>query len=119
VNGVSKTYAMTGWRIGYGGGPKPLINAIRKMHYESILIFAGQVFCDNHALESGASIFPQRSLPLSLPPWALKHARRIIRYLPRRSDAPEHRHGGVKAAGKRRLRGRGAAHADLLRPAGL
>ena len=25
VNGVSKAYAMTGWRIGYGGGPKDLI----------------------------------------------------------------------------------------------
>ncbi|MCW2248147.1 aspartate aminotransferase [Azospirillum fermentarium] len=28
VNGVSKAYAMTGWRIGYAGGPKELIKAI-------------------------------------------------------------------------------------------
>jgi aspartate aminotransferase len=28
VNGVSKAYAMTGWRIGYAGGPKPLIKAM-------------------------------------------------------------------------------------------
>lgn len=28
VNGVSKTYAMTGWRIGYGGGPKEIISAM-------------------------------------------------------------------------------------------
>lgn len=28
VNGVSKAYAMTGWRIGYAGGPAPLIKAI-------------------------------------------------------------------------------------------
>ena len=28
VNGVSKTYCMTGWRIGYGGGPKALIKAM-------------------------------------------------------------------------------------------
>lgn len=28
VNGVSKSYSMTGWRIGYAGGPKPLIRAI-------------------------------------------------------------------------------------------
>jgi aspartate aminotransferase len=28
VNGVSKAYCMTGWRIGYGGGPKSLIKAI-------------------------------------------------------------------------------------------
>ncbi|MCK6451756.1 MAG: pyridoxal phosphate-dependent aminotransferase [Alphaproteobacteria bacterium] len=31
VNGVSKTYAMTGWRIGYAGGPVPLIKAMAKM----------------------------------------------------------------------------------------
>jgi aspartate aminotransferase len=31
VNGVSKTYAMTGWRIGYAGGPKHLIKAMAKM----------------------------------------------------------------------------------------
>jgi aspartate aminotransferase len=28
VNGVSKTYAMTGWRLGYAGGPAPLIKAM-------------------------------------------------------------------------------------------
>ena len=28
VNGVSKAYAMTGWRIGYAGGPAPLIKAM-------------------------------------------------------------------------------------------
>ena len=28
VNGVSKAYAMTGWRIGYGAGPKALISAM-------------------------------------------------------------------------------------------
>lgn len=28
VSGVSKTYAMTGWRIGFAGGPKPLIKAM-------------------------------------------------------------------------------------------
>ncbi|SLN63230.1 Aspartate aminotransferase [Aquimixticola soesokkakensis] len=31
VNGVSKSHAMTGWRIGYGVGPLPLINAINKL----------------------------------------------------------------------------------------
>ena len=31
VNGVSKAYAMTGWRIGYAGGPEPLIAAMRKV----------------------------------------------------------------------------------------
>lgn len=31
VNGVSKSYAMTGWRLGYGVGPLPLVNAINKL----------------------------------------------------------------------------------------
>ncbi|MFI4973026.1 MAG: pyridoxal phosphate-dependent aminotransferase [Caulobacterales bacterium] len=31
MNGVSKAYAMTGWRIGYAAGPEPLINAMRKV----------------------------------------------------------------------------------------
>jgi aspartate aminotransferase len=31
LNGVSKTYAMTGWRIGFCGGPKDLIRAMVKM----------------------------------------------------------------------------------------
>ena len=34
-NGVSKSYAMTGWRIGYAGGPKELIKAICKMQSQS------------------------------------------------------------------------------------
>lgn len=35
VNGVSKAYAMTGWRIGYAGGPEPLISAMRKLQSQS------------------------------------------------------------------------------------
>jgi aspartate aminotransferase len=35
VNGVSKSYAMTGWRIGYAGGPAPLIKAIAKIQSQS------------------------------------------------------------------------------------
>ncbi len=35
VDGVSKTYAMTGWRIGYTTGPKPLIDAMAKMQSQS------------------------------------------------------------------------------------
>ena len=31
VSGVSKTYAMTGWRIGFAGGPKGLIKAMVNM----------------------------------------------------------------------------------------
>jgi aspartate aminotransferase len=35
VNGVSKAYAMTGWRIGYAGGPKDLITAIADIQSHS------------------------------------------------------------------------------------
>jgi aspartate aminotransferase len=35
VNGVSKTYAMTGWRIGYACGPQVLIAAMTKMQSQS------------------------------------------------------------------------------------
>jgi aspartate aminotransferase len=35
VNGVSKAYAMTGWRIGYAAGPEKLITAMRKVQSQS------------------------------------------------------------------------------------
>jgi len=35
VNGVSKAYAMTGWRIGYAAGPEPLIAAMAKIQSQS------------------------------------------------------------------------------------
>ena len=35
VNGVSKAYAMTGWRIGYAAGPEHLIAAMRKVQSQS------------------------------------------------------------------------------------
>ena len=35
VNGVSKAYAMTGWRIGYGAGPAPLIAAMAVVQSQS------------------------------------------------------------------------------------
>ncbi len=35
VNGVSKAYAMTGWRIGYAAGPVELIKAMRKVQSQS------------------------------------------------------------------------------------
>lgn len=35
VNGVSKAYAMTGWRIGYAAGPEHLIAAMRKIQSQS------------------------------------------------------------------------------------
>lgn len=35
INGVSKAYAMTGWRIGYCGGPKSIVNAMKKVQGQS------------------------------------------------------------------------------------
>lgn len=35
VNGFSKTYAMTGWRLGYAAGPKPLISAMALLQGQS------------------------------------------------------------------------------------
>ncbi|MEM9715165.1 MAG: pyridoxal phosphate-dependent aminotransferase [Pseudomonadota bacterium] len=35
VNGVSKAYAMTGWRIGYCGGPAPLVKAMKAVQSQS------------------------------------------------------------------------------------
>ena len=35
MNGVSKSYAMTGWRIGYAAGPEDIIKAIRKIQSQS------------------------------------------------------------------------------------
>ncbi|MFT7235828.1 MAG: aspartate aminotransferase, partial [Methylophagaceae bacterium] len=35
LNGVSKAYSMTGWRIGYAAGPAPLIAAMKKIQSQS------------------------------------------------------------------------------------
>ena len=35
LNGVSKAYAMTGWRIGYAGGPVEVIKAMTKIQSQS------------------------------------------------------------------------------------
>ena len=35
VNGLSKAYCMTGWRIGYGAGPKPLVAAMSKVQSQT------------------------------------------------------------------------------------
>lgn len=37
VNGFSKTFAMTGWRLGYALGPAPIIKAMIKMHQYGIM----------------------------------------------------------------------------------
>jgi len=35
INGVSKCYAMTGWRIGYAGGPRTIVAAMKKLQGQS------------------------------------------------------------------------------------
>ena len=37
VNGFSKTYAMTGWRLGYALGPAPIIKVMTKIHQSCIM----------------------------------------------------------------------------------
>ena len=37
VNGFSKAYAMTGWRLGFACGPKPLIDIMVKIHQNCIM----------------------------------------------------------------------------------
>ena len=37
VNGFSKAYSMTGWRLGYVCGPKPLVAAMTKLHQYAIM----------------------------------------------------------------------------------
>lgn len=37
VNGFSKTYAMTGWRLGYAAGPAPIIKVMTKIHQSCIM----------------------------------------------------------------------------------
>ncbi len=37
VNGFSKSYAMTGWRLGYACGPEPIIHIMTKIHQSAIM----------------------------------------------------------------------------------
>lgn len=37
INGFSKTYSMTGWRLGYALGPKPIIEQMTKLHQFAIM----------------------------------------------------------------------------------
>src|SRR5699024_4417722 len=37
VNGFSKSYAMTGWRLGYACGPEPILRTMTKIHQSAIM----------------------------------------------------------------------------------
>jgi len=50
LNGFSKAYAMTGWRIGYAAGPKEIINAMMKIHQFTML--CAPIMAQKAALEA-------------------------------------------------------------------
>jgi aspartate aminotransferase len=68
INGVSKSYAMTGWRIGFAGGPAELIKAMGKVQSQTVgaissISQAGAVAAlsgPQDFLEERSSIFQQR-----------------------------------------------------------
>lgn len=37
LQGLSKTYAMTGWRVGYAAGPRPIVEAMSKVHEHVVM----------------------------------------------------------------------------------
>ncbi|MEM1161699.1 MAG: pyridoxal phosphate-dependent aminotransferase [Pseudomonadota bacterium] len=75
VNGVSKAYAMTGWRIGYAGGPAHLIKAMAKVQSQSTsnpgsinqwAAVAALNGPQDYIAESGAAFLRRRDLVCSM-----------------------------------------------------
>lgn len=75
MNGFSKAYCMTGWRLGYGAGPRELINAMTKIQSQttsgacSISQWAGvaALQCDQSFIRENTAVFEsRRDLALSL-----------------------------------------------------
>ncbi|TWC65093.1 pyridoxal phosphate-dependent aminotransferase [Herbaspirillum sp. SJZ099] len=68
INGVSKAYAMTGWRIGYGAGPRPLMQALGLLMTQSTTCAAGvsqaaavaALSGSQQCVAEGAALFAQR-----------------------------------------------------------
>ncbi|MEM9210752.1 MAG: pyridoxal phosphate-dependent aminotransferase [Pseudomonadota bacterium] len=63
VNGVSKAYAMTGWRIGYAGGPAPLIKAMKSVQSQS----TSNPSSISQAAAAAALVGPQDYIAMSVP----------------------------------------------------
>lgn len=61
MNGVSKAYAMTGWRIGYAGGPKSLISAMAKVMGQTTSNAASISQCAAIAALDGSQEFIKQS----------------------------------------------------------
>jgi len=68
MNGVSKAYAMTGWRIGYGGGPVWLIDAIRK--------YMGQTTSNPASISQWAAVAALNGDQTFLDGWRATYAKR-------------------------------------------
>ena len=101
LNGFSKTYGMTGWRVGYAAGPRPLIAAMTRIHQYTALCAARQAqeaaiealrvpdrdvqaTVDDYALRRQAIVSGLNRLGLDLP-----HAgRRLLRLPLHRRDRP-------------------------------
>lgn len=69
VNGVSKAYAMTGWRVGYAAGPKDLVASLNKMQSQSVTSVCGVAQAaavaalngDQHFVANAAKTFARRA----------------------------------------------------------
>ena len=128
VSGVSKTYAMTGWRIGFAGGPKPLIKAM--------IVMQGQATAGISTVGQAAAVAaldgPQDGVDVQIE--AYKRRRdiavemlnaaqghqlpqaggRVLRF-PERRRLPGQDHGRRPQAEHRRGRVPGAARGELRR----
>lgn len=68
LNGFSKTYGMTGWRVGYAAGPRPLIAAMTRIHQYTALCASRQA--QEAAIE--ALRVPDREVQATVDDYALR-----------------------------------------------
>ena len=61
MNGVSKSYAMTGWRIGYAAGPKDIIKAIGKIQSQSTSNPSSKSGSSSRSLERESRFYSTKS----------------------------------------------------------
>ncbi len=80
MNGVSKAYAMTGWRIGYGGGPDWLITAIRK--------YIGQTTSNPASISQWAAVAALNGDQNFLDGWRATYTKRRDRVVSRLNAMP-------------------------------
>lgn len=68
ISGVSKSYAMTGWRLGYAGGPKEIINAMNSLQ--------GQIISSPNAISQMAALTALEAEQSSIKDMQAKFAKR-------------------------------------------